>query len=351
MRRLLVVIPNWVGDVVLATPVLAALRAQFRAARIGYLMRRNLAELVAGGGWHDQEYYWPQQRGLRREVRTFELAGRLRGEGFDAALLLTNSFRAALVARLGRIPRRIGYARDARDRLLTDRLRPLRQNGEFVPSPLLDAYVRLAERVGCRVLDRRLRLGLTPQQERAGRRLLEQYGLHAGRPYAVINPGAAFGAAKRWPAERFAELCDRLPRELELTPVIVGAPNEAALMRRIAELARSRPVCCDDPPTTLGSLKVLVREAKLLVCNDTGPRHYGNAFDVPTVTIFGPTDPAWTDTGYAREIIVREPVECGPCQLRTCPLDHRCMTRIPVERVLQAAREVLGVASTAGAPV
>ena len=341
VRRLLVVVPNWVGDVVLATPVLAALRGHFRTARITYLMHRYVAELVDGGGWHDAAAFWPDGHGLARELRTLRLARRLRGERFDLALLLTNSFRSALVAWRAGVPRRVGYARESRGWLLTDRLKPLKRKGQYVPSPVLPYYIRLAEHVGCQVADRRLRLGIPPLQERAGQELLRHYGLAEGRPYALINPGAAFGAAKCWLPERFAEVCDRLQSEYGLRPVIVGAAGEAALMRAIAAQTKNGAICCDQPGTTLGSLKVLARGATLLVCNDTGPRHYGSAFDIPTVTIFGPTHQAWTDTDYAGEIKLQIPVECGPCQLRTCPLDLRCMTGLTTDRVMRAVAELL----------
>jgi heptosyltransferase-2 len=341
VRRLLVVVPNWVGDLVLATPVLAALREHFRAARITYLMRRYVAEVVDGGGWHDAAALWPEGRGLGRELRTLRLALRLRGERFDLAVLLTNSFRSALVAWRAGAARRVGYARAGRGWLLTDRLQPLKHGGEFVPSPVLPYYIKLAERVGCAVPDRRLRLGITPAQERAGCELRRHYGLADGSPYALINPGAAFGASKCWLPERFAAVCDRLRSDYGFRSVIVGAAGEAPLMRAIAAQTQSGAVCCDQPGTSLGSLKVLARGAALLVCNDTGPRHYGSAFGIPTVTIFGPTHQAWTDTDYAGEIKLQMPVECGPCQLRTCPLDLRCMTGLTTDRVMRAVAKVL----------
>jgi len=342
IERLLIVLPNWVGDVVLASPVLAALRTHFCTATITYLLRRYVQEIVEGGGWHDERVFWPPEAGARRTWQMFSLAAELRRRRFDTALLLTNSFRSAFVTWLAGIPRRVGYARDGRGWLLTDRLKPLRRAGVFVPSPVLPYYVRLAEHLGCGVADRRVRLGITPAQEEAGQELLRHYGLADGQPYAVINPGAAYGAAKCWLPERFAELCDRLPAEFGLQPVIVGNPRtEGALMQCIASLTRMPVVCCDRPPTTLGSLKVLIRQARLLVCNDTGPRHYGHAFGIPTVTIFGPTHQAWTDTDYTGEIKLQVPVECGPCQLKVCPLDHRCMTGLTTERVLRAVREVL----------
>ena len=180
----------------------------------------------------------------------------------------------------------------------------------------------------------------TPEQEAAGRELLERHGLRQ-TAYALLNPGAAFGAAKCWPPERFAALCDALREQVGLWPVLFGAPGELPLLRRIASRARGPVAVCERPGTTLGSLKVLVRGARLMVCNDTGPRHYALAFGVPTVTLFGPTHQAWTDTGYAGELKLQAPVACGPCQLRACPLDHRCLTALTVDHALHAARTVL----------
>ena len=343
----MIVLPNWVGDVVMATPVLAAIRSQLGQARITFLMRAYVREIVDGAGWADDEIHWPSGKGLGREAAIWSLSARLRSERYDAACLLTNSFRSALVARLAGIPRRIGYARECRGPLLTERLRPLRENGEFKPAPLLPYYCALADQLGCRVSDRRLVLPVTAEQDRAGTALQQAYKLEPGR-YAVINPGAAFGASKCWLPERFAAICDRLRHEFGLRPAIVGAPNEAPLMRDIASRARGPLACCVDPPTTLGSLKPLVRDAALLVCNDTGPRHYGNAFGVPTICIFGPTHQEWTDTAAPAETKLQANVPCGPCQLKTCPLDLRCMRDVTESMVFDACRAALQRAPAGG---
>jgi heptosyltransferase-2 len=339
ISRLLVVLPNWVGDVVMATPVLAALRGHFSKAHIAYLGRKYIRDIVAGCDWHDDTSDWPPSgslRGLSALVR------KLKSEKFDAALLFSNAFRAALTIHLAGIPRRIGYARDGRSAMLTHRLTPLRIAGEFQPTPLLPYYEALAEAVGCSVPDRRLRLGITADQERAGRELQAHYRLRPPTRYAVINPGAAFGASKCWLPERFAELCTRLPAELGLTPVLVGAPNEFPLLDEITRGLTPPPIACKNPGTSLGSLKVLIRDAALLICNDTGPRHYGAAFNIPTVTIFGPTHQQWTDTGSLHELKIQAQVPCGPCQLKTCPLDLRCMHAVTTDHVLTACRRLLG---------
>jgi heptosyltransferase-2 len=351
--RLLVVLPQWVGDVVLATPALAALRERFRAARITFLMRAHLAEIVAGAGWHDEECFWPRDegagwRGGLRWWRWLGWARSFRGR-FDTAILLANSFRSALAVWLARVPRRVGYARDGRSWLLTDRVRAARHGGKFIPTPMCDYYARLAEHVACPVVDRMPRLNVTVEEECAVADLARHHGLDRSRPYAVIQPGAAFGAAKCWHPERFAEVCDGLAVE-GVRPVLTGAGHEVPLLHRIASAAEGRPLCIDHPGTTLGSLKPLIRDAALLICNDTGPRHYGIAFRVPTVTVFGPTHQEWTRTAYRDEIRLQERVECGPCQLRTCPLDHRCMARISSAAVLAAARKLLDRRRSRGLP-
>lgn len=326
----------------LATPVLAALRERFAGAHITYLLRAYVEDVIAGGGWHDELVRWPSGKGVARERAIFRLARELRAERYDLAILLTNSFRSALVSFISGAARRVGYARDGRSWLLTDRLSPLRENGRFVPAPILPYYIRLAEHLGCAVADRRLRLVIPPEQEAAGQTLKRHYGLDRGRPYAIVNAGAKFGASKCWPADRYAELCERLPRQFGLTPVLIGAPSEAALLERIATIAHAQVVCCTNPPTTLGALKVLVRDAALLVGNDTGPRHFGEAFNIPLVTLFGPTHQAWVATDYAAEVKLQVSVDCGPCQLPECPLDHRCMTRLSVDMVVAAIERVLG---------
>jgi heptosyltransferase-2 len=349
IRKLLVVVPNWVGDAAMASPTLAALRRHFAHTEITFLMRPYVGEVVAGGGWHDGELHWSTQRGLRGEGENLRLARRIAAQRFDAAILLTNSFRSAATVRLAGVPRRVGYARDGRGWLLTHRLRPLRDaEGRFVPSPVVDSYAALAERVGCAVADRELRLGVTQDQERQAAELKRHYGIDDGKAYAVINPGAAFGDAKCWLPERFAEVCDRLVQERGLRPVIVGAPGERALMQSISDQARSQPILCNDPGTTLGSLKPLIRDAALLVCNDTGPRHYGIAFGVPTLSIFGPTHQAWALSHAPRETRLQVAVECGPCQLRACPIDHRCMTRVTSDMVMTGIADL--ISGQGGAP-
>jgi len=336
--RILVLLPNWVGDVVLATPALAALRRRFAESRICLLLRSYVADVVADGGFADEVLTWPPDRtgpaGWLRFIR------RLRAHRFDLALLLPNSFRSALAVRLSGARRRVGYVRDARGWLLTDRLRPPRSGGRRVVESMLDYYGRLVEALECDASDRRPRLGIGPADEAACARRFAS--LDQERPLVVLNPGGAFGTAKLWPAERFAAIGDALAGEFNAQIIASGTPKERALGEAIARAAQRPVMLCFEPPVGLGPLKALIRRADLLVTNDTGPRHYAIALGTPVVTIFGPTDPGWTETRFHLERKVMLALDCQPCQKKRCPLGHtNCMMQLDVERVLVAARALL----------
>lgn len=340
--RILIVLPNWVGDVVLATPALRALRTRFAGASIAGLVREPLTEILAGGDWLDEVIYWPE--GKTRDSRRqglLGLAGELRDRHFDWALLLANSFRSALLARLAGIPRRIGYDRDGRGLLLTDKLLPYRFKGKYVPTPMVRYYNAIARYLGCRDCPIVPELYTTPEEEQVAADALEASGARPNQPIVILNPGASYGLAKCWLPERFAEVADHLVERTQAAIMIACGPKEMTIARKVAGMMRQRPTVLDNPVMRLGPLKALVRRASLLITNDTGPRHFANAFGTPAVTVFGPTDREWTTTDVPSEKQLIIPVDCGPCMKRECPLDHRCMTRITGDMVLTAALELL----------
>jgi heptosyltransferase-2 len=338
--RILVSIPNWVGDVVMATPALRAVRRRFGDARITHLMRPYVAEALAGTTFGDESVFWPappQNHGLAAHVG---LIRQLRRRQFDLAILLTNSFRSAAVVRLAGAKRIVGYARDGRGWLLTKRLYPPRAGGEFVPIPALDYYNALARHVGCDDPGDKLELGTTPADEAAIDARLG--GSNSGRPLVVLNPGANYGSAKCWPAEYYAALSDVIVRRYGARVVASLGPKERDIAERLRAAAHEPIDIFNDPPLGLGPLKALVRRCDLLVTNDTGPRHFAAAFDVPVVTVFGSSDPAWTETRFSKERIVSLKLDCQPCMERTCPLEHHnCMKALPPERVLEAVVQSL----------
>ncbi len=340
---MLVVLPTWVGDCVMATPALRELRRRFSRTRITFLLEPNLVDLVRDGNWMDDYAVWPpkSQRGpLHRPYR--RLVRDLRRRRPEWALMLPNSFRAALLGWLSGARRRIGYDRDGRGWLLTDRL-PVRNrvNRLYVPMPMVEYYADLAEAVGCDRPGDELELFTTTEAESAVQKRLAGEALAEG-PLVVICPGARYGMAKCWLPERFAAVADRLIEAEGAQVVVTCGPGEEPLAQAIRAAMRRGGRVWDDPRPTLGELKALVKRADLLLGNDTGPRHFARAFSTPAVTVFGPTDPEWTRTGYAQERIVRVDVDCGPCQQRTCPLGHlRCMYEVTVDMVFDAAIELL----------
>jgi heptosyltransferase-2 len=334
-----VFLPNWVGDAVMATPALRALRAHFRGARLLGLARPYVFGVLEGGGWFDELV----PAGGKGRIRgLLAAARRLRREGVDLAVLMTNSYRTFLTAWLGRCRRRVGFVRyPGSSLLLTDALRPARDGaGRLKPSPVLDDYNRLAERAGCPPPGRRMELFTTPADEAAADTVWERAGFAGAREVVCLNPGGAFGPAKQWPADYFAELARDLAGRRGSGVLVLCGPAERDLAWRIARGA-DHPAVRALPdlgaPPSLGLTKACVRRCGLLVTTDSGPRHFAAAFGRPVVTLFGPTHVAWTETYYPRAVHLQKQVDCGPCQRRVCPLDHRCMTRLTPAEVYAAA--------------
>ncbi len=298
----------------------------------------------------DETIVWPSGPRKGGFFANLRLARKLREGRFELAVLFANSFRSAWVTAWAGITRRIGFARDGRSLLLTDRLAVEREDGKIVPHPICRDYGRIAAALGCPIPSDDLQLYFTSDSEMAVERRLAGMGLAAAGqdgPLVVISPGASYGASKLWLAERFAEVGKRLIGSMGATVMVTCGPGEEAIARRIGETLGAGGYTLDDPRLTLAELKSLIRRADLLIGNDAGPRHIAKAFGRPVVTIFGPTHQAWTDTSYAPERKISIPVDCGPCQKKTCPLGHhQCMTGISVDMVYDACVGLLAVHRT-----
>ncbi len=336
-ESILISIPNWVGDVVMATPALDAVRRRFPKARITHLMRPYVADVLAGAGLADDALFWPAGGGIRGLPA---LIHEIRSRFFDLGVLLTNSFRSAMVFRLGGVRRRAGYARDGRGWLLNERLKPERRDGEFIPVPALDYYNALARQIGCDDVRDGMVLATSAEDEAAIDRRLGE--MDAARPLVVLNPGANYGSAKCWPAEKYARLADLLVDRYNARVVASLGPKEREIAERLKAAVTRKIEVFNDPPLGLGPLKALIRRSRLLITNDTGPRHFAPPFGVPVVTIYGSSDPAWTVTRFSGERNVMLNLDCQPCMERTCPLGHHdCMKKLEPELVLSAADEFL----------
>jgi heptosyltransferase-2 len=338
--NLAVFLPNWIGDAVMATPALRALRQHFSHAHILAVMKPYVAGVLEGGDWFDETIF---HNGGPWSQSVPATARQLRRRGIDLAILFPNSFRSALVAWLGGCKKRIGYVRYGRGPLLTDRLQAVCDaRGKRVPSPILDAYNHLAVRAGCPQSTKRLELFTTPHDETAADHVWRQTGLDQFAEVVCLNPGAAFGAAKHWPAAHFAVLARDLVDRRGSGVLVLCGPGERVMARQIMALARRPAVqALADFPLSLGLTKACVRRAALLVTTDSGPRHFAAAFNRPVVTLFGPTHIAWTETYHAKAIHLQKQVDCGPCQRRVCPLDHRCMEGLTPGEVFTSATTLL----------
>lgn len=343
-QRIVILLPNPLGDAVMFTPALRAIRAKFGQAELVLLGRPGPAALLTPNPWTDRVI---AAGGFRAAVRT------LRSGRFDLAVLGANSFRSALTAALGGASRRLGYDRDGRGWLLTDRLKPPRDDrGRIAVPPAIDYYLALAAALGADASDRRMELGVDDSDAATAEQLLAGAGLDPARPLVMLNPGASFGPAKMYPPELFAAVGDALVRSRGAHIVINAAPGEVAIAQSVEE-AMAEPVLVNlaRVGSTLGLLKALVKRSALLVTNDTGPRHFAAALGVPVVTIFGPTDPDRTRIYYDKERPIRADVPCSPCQKKRCPLPPgrerlRCMLQIPPETVVAAAEQLLDQGGT-----
>src|SRR5437868_822583 len=338
--RIAIFLPNWVGDVVMATPAVYALRERYPAAHLIAVVRPYVAGVLDGSYWFN-EYLSLDPRGPLSQ-RTLAVARQLRREPVDLAVLLPNSFRVAAAAWLGKCKRRIGFARYGRGPLLTDALEPLRDKaGQFVPRPVLLDYNRLAEAAGAPP-GLRMQLFTTPRDEAAAEAVWRSTGVADRREVILLNPGAAFGAAKHWPAASFADLARRLAERRGSGVLVLCGPAERELARAIAKRADHPHVhALSDFPPSVGLTKACVRRADLLVTTDSGPRHFAAAFDRPVVPLFGQTHVAWTETFHPLAVHLQKKVECGPCQQRVCHTDHRCMTTLRPDEVFSAAAGLL----------
>ena len=339
-KQIVVFAPNWVGDAVMFTPALRAIRERFADAHIALLARPAPAATLTPNPWTNEIVVI--RSGVFSQVRA------LRRGRFDLAVLGPNSFRSALIAHLGGIGRRVGYNRDGRGWLLTDKISPLRDTaGGFAVVPAIDYYLAIAEHLGCDVGNRKMELAVADTDAASAKTLLTEAGADRTRPTVLLNPGASYGTSKMYPAGRFAAVADGLIEGLEAQIVINAGPDEKPIAEAV-EAAMKRPPLLNlaRVANSPGLLKAMVRISDLMITNDTGPRHFAAALGVPVVTIFGSTDPAWTDIYYDRERIVRVDVPCGPCRKKVCPLPtgpehHQCMLKIPPESVLTAAEELL----------
>jgi heptosyltransferase-2 len=335
-HKILIWLPTPLGDAVMATPALRAFRRLYAEASITFLASGFTRQILSGSSFCD--------RWLEPEKSFWGVVRQLRAESFDTAILLKNSFGSALAIRLAGIGRRVGYARDGRSFLLTDRIEPLRENGRFKPAPMIDYYLKPAEHLGAVIDSRTPELPGEDKDTAAVMNILPFLKTLTG-PLVIIVPGGAFGPSKLWPVERYAALSDALRKRFDATVVISIAPvpKEIDIAEAICAKAASKPIHLGQTPLPGGPLKALFNRADLVITNDTGPRHIAIGLGKNVISLFGPNNPCWTQTGHPNEVQIVGRAACVPCDKPVCRASgHLCMESITVDEVMEAAGRFLG---------
>lgn len=328
--KILIRVPNWIGDSVLARPAIESIADSFPEAELWLSAAEWVKDLFSSDG----KIPGIVPLSPANDIKSFRAAARkLRAQSFDVGILLTNSFGSALLFLLAGIPKRWGYAADGRRPLLTKAVRRMNPDA---PRHQVLYYLDLVSGLGLATRPPELRLTVAPEERERARERLHALDIDARRPLVILSPGAAYGPAKRWPAPRFARLAALFQAKNDATILIIGSAGEAEIAAAIASSLNDKPAVLTGQ-TTLPQLLGLISLASLFVSNDTGPMHLANALRVPVVAIFGPTDPEVTGPFERPAAVIKKDVPCWPCSYRICPYDHRCMTQIEPEEVYRAA--------------
>ena len=315
IERVLIRGTNWIGDVVMTLPAVAAVRRTWPGARISVLAKPWVAEVYR----------------LSPDV------GELQRAGFDCAILLQNAVEAAVLALLAGIPLRAGYNSDGRGLLLTH---SVRRTQAIRRVHQIDYYIEMIRALGCMPAGRGVRLRPGADYAEIAKRLCGEFGIEDGRPLIGIAPGAAYGPAKKWFPERFAAVADRLSDATGAQVVLLGSGDDRANTAAVQKDARGLLIDIAGKTDLKGAISLISRCA-LFISNDSGLMHVAGALGVPTIAVFGSTNPAATSPVGEKSIVIHHDVPCGPCLKPVCPTDFRCMEMIGVDEVYAAARKLL----------
>jgi len=337
IERVLVRGTNWIGDVVMTLPALAAVRKTWPEAHLSVLAKPWVSEVYRLSPDADEVIAFKEPGRHAGAAGKIRLAGDLRRHGFDCAILLQNAIEAAILALLAGIPRRAGYNSDGRGLLLTH---SVRRTEAIRRIHQIDYYLEMVQALGCTPAGRSVRLRPGKDYEEIADKLFARFGLDGGRPLIGIAPGAAYGPAKKWFPERFAAVADRLIDETGAQGILFGSAGDRESTAAVRNCARRRLTDIAGE-TNLKEAIALINRCGLFLSNDSGLMHVAGALSIPTVAIFGSTNPATTSPVGERSVVIHHAVDCSPCLKPVCPTDFRCMEGIGVEEVYAAARKLL----------
>lgn len=336
-KNIIVRMPNWLGDLVMATPILADLRHHYKDAQITAMCQSNISAVLKHDPNINELFSYKRPSGWVRRTQHFEIIEPLQNGKYDLGVILTNSFSSAWWFWRGNVRNRMGFKGNLRSLLLN---KAVDFPANMATQHLVLTYKALLEPLGIPVSDTPPKLYVTAEEKKAAHDLLVTHGALPGTNIIIgINPGAAFGSAKCWLPERFQELTLHLLKKPNVTVVYFGDPAGAPLVNDI---------CKGLPPnvinlagkTTIRELIALIELCSIFLTNDSGPMHIAAALGIPLLALFGSTSDVKTGP-YGSGKVIHKHVECSPCYKRTCPIDFRCMTRIGVDEVYNELEELI----------
>jgi heptosyltransferase-2 len=348
-KRILIKEVNWLGDLVMSLPALRAIRDAFASCELSVLVRRELVGFFDGMDWVDEIIPYTIRRGVRAWTDQLKLIALLRARRFDLAVIFPSSFRSALWALLAGVPRRAGYATDGRRFLLTDRSAPkppsIKGHQRFY---WLDMVAETLEISSTTIETLPSRLEVSQPNRARMRDWLAEHRRNPNAPLIAVSPAAAYGPAKEWPASRFAELIDLLEQMAGAECVLLGTASERYRCEQVALMSGKGAIIAAGE-TGVGELKSLLSLCDGFAGNDSGIMHLAAAIGIPTVGIFGSTNPLRTGPVGAKARIIYHPVACSPCLKRTCRFGHyQCLQSITSAEVAEALKQLGALKTSSG---
>ena len=334
MNKILIRGTNWIGDAILTLPAVTSIRATYPQAHIAVLIKPWVADIYELFSGVDEIIIYENK--FDTPAGVFRLARILKGRKFDAAILLQNAIEAAIIALAAGIPLRAGYDSDARGLLLTHRVH---RTEEIRKVHQIDYYLEMVKTLGCVSVSREMHLEIKISLFDA-QNILRKFVTETKKTLIGIAPGATYGPAKRWLPSRFAAVVDKLDEKFFTQGILLGGKSDWEIAQEVKKLAHSELINLAGK-TTLREAIYLISQCRLFISNDSGLMHIAGALNIPTIALFGSTNPVTTAPAGNKSIIVRREVSCSPCMKETCPTDFRCMKLISVEDVFAAAQNLL----------
>ncbi|HSW86768.1 MAG TPA: lipopolysaccharide heptosyltransferase II [Rhabdochlamydiaceae bacterium] len=335
-KNIIVRMPNWIGDLVMATPILSDLRKAYPNAYITAMCRYPLCDILKEDPEIDELFCFSKASGFSRRIEKRNIIEKLRKGKYDLGILLTHSFSSAWWFWQGKVAKRLGYECNGRRLLLTHSVN-LPEN--IQNQHLVMTYKMLLQTSGIPLSDTPPRLFLADKEVEQAYTLLSRHGVLKNGFIVGINPGATYGSAKCWLPERFREVTQRLLQDKDLYVVYFGDTGTESLVKEICQGLSSRVINLAGV-TSLRELACLISLCDVLLTNDSGPMHIADALGTPIVALFGSTSEIVTGP-YHQGKVIHKHAECSPCYQRTCPIDFRCMKRIEADEVFQEISQII----------